>query len=92
MFFIKTVSIFVCYNNYGWDIRGGDTVFYDGVKPSDLGSRSHVLKYLHGIIIFGPLKKIDEGNLWRGHRAVISFILIRQIFLHFYPHGDKFYK
>ena len=33
---------------------GGDTVFYDGVKTSDLGSRAHVLKHLHGRMIFGP--------------------------------------
>ena len=26
-------------------IIGGDTVFYDGVKISDLGSIAHVLKY-----------------------------------------------
>ena len=37
-------------------IRRGDTVFYDGVKPSDLGSRAHVLKYLHERMIFGPFE------------------------------------
>ena len=35
----------------------GDTVFYDGLKASDLGSRAHVLKHLHGRIIFGPFEK-----------------------------------
>ena len=38
------------------NISGGDTVFYDGVKTSDLGSRSHVLKNLHGIMIFGTFE------------------------------------
>ena len=38
----------------GKNISGGDTVFYDGVKTSDLGSRAHVLKILHGRMIFGP--------------------------------------
>ena len=33
---------------------GGDTMFYDGVKTSNLGSRAHVLKHLHGRMIFGP--------------------------------------
>ena len=28
----------------GKDIIGGDTVFYDGVKSSDFGSRAHILK------------------------------------------------
>ena len=41
----------------GKNISGEDTVFYYGVKTSDLGSRSHVLKILHGRMIFGPLKK-----------------------------------
>ena len=29
----------------GKDINGGDTVFYDGVKSSDFGSRAHILKH-----------------------------------------------
>ena len=41
----------------GKDISGGDTVFYFGVKTSDLDSRAHVLKHLHGRMIFGQLKK-----------------------------------
>ena len=43
--------------NMGKNIRGGDTVFYNGVKTSDLGSRAHVLKYLHGRRIFFPFEK-----------------------------------
>ena len=39
------------------NIRGGGTVFYDGVKTSDLGSRAHVLKHLHGRMVFGPFEK-----------------------------------
>ena len=31
----------------GKDISGVHTVFYDGVKTSDLGSRAHILKHLH---------------------------------------------
>ena len=38
----------------GENISGGDTVFYDGVKTSDLGSRAHVLKHIHGRMVFGP--------------------------------------
>ena len=77
----------------GKDISGGDTVFYDGVKISDLGSRAHILKHLHGRMIFGPFEKVfHEGTLWSGYRAVISFILTKQIFLHFFRHGDWFYN
>ena len=39
------------------NVSAGDTVFYDGVKQSDLGNKSHVLKYLHGRMIFGPFEK-----------------------------------
>ena len=41
----------------GKDIIGGYTVFYYGLKTSYLGSRAHILKYLHGRIIFGPFEK-----------------------------------
>ena len=42
--------------NLGTNPSGGDTVFYDGVKPSDLGNRDHVLENLHRIMIFGPFE------------------------------------
>ena len=40
----------------GENISGGDTLFYNGVKTSDLGCRAHVLKHLHGRIIFSPFE------------------------------------
>ena len=58
-----------------------------------MGSRAHVLKILHRRIILGRFEFFSyEGTLWRGHRAVIYFILKRQIFPHLYPHGDRFYN
>ena len=76
----------------GTDISVGDTFFNDGMKTSDLGSRAHILKHLHGRMIFGPFEIFFlEGTIWRGYRALISFILTKQIFLHFYRHGDRFY-
>ena len=67
------------------DISGRDTVFYDGVKTSDLGSRARILKHLHGRMIFGLFEEVfHEGTLYSGYRAVISFILTKQIFLHFF--------
>ena len=60
------------------DIIGGDTVFYDGVKSSDFGSRTHILKHLLRRMVFGPFEKaFHEGTLWSGYRAVISFILTK---------------
>ena len=41
----------------GTNIRGGFIVFYYKVKTSDLVSRAHVLKHLHGRIVFGPFEK-----------------------------------
>ena len=41
----------------GGGISGEDTVFYDGVKTSELGSISHVLKKLHRRMIFGTFGK-----------------------------------
>ena len=77
----------------GNNIELGEILFYYGVKTSDLVSRAHVLKHLHGRIIFGPLEKYyHEGNFWRGSRAVIYFIIIKQIFVHFYRRGDRFYN
>ena len=69
----------------GKDISGGDTVFYDGVKSSDFGIRAHILKHLYGRMVFGPFEKVfREGTLCSVYIGVISFILIKQIFLHFY--------
>ena len=77
----------------GKNISGRDTVLYDEVKKSDLGSRAHILKHLHGRMIFGPFEKVfHEGTLWNGYRYVISFILTKQIFPHFFFRGDRFYN
>ena len=65
--------------------------YISGVEKSDLWSRAHVLKHLHGRMIFGPFeKKFHEGTLWSGYRAVISFILTKKIFLHFFATGIGF--
>ena len=43
-------------------------------------------------MIFGPFEKVfHESTLWSGYRSVISFILTKQIFLHFYRHANQFY-
>ena len=67
-------------------------MFYDGVKKSDLDSRAHILKHLHGRVVFVPFEKaFREGTLCSGYRAIISFILTKQIFLRFYCHANQFY-
>ena len=87
----KDLLYFVRY--LGIIISGGATVFYDGVKKSDLGNRAHILKYLHGRMIFGSFEKCFIKILfWRGTRAVIFITITKQIFMHFYCHGDRFYN
>ena len=49
----------------GKDISGEGTVFYDVVKTSDLGSRAHILKHLHGRMIFGPFEKNSMKIIFR---------------------------
>ena len=49
------------------NISEGDTVFYDRLNSSDLGSRSHVLKHLNGRTIFVQFeKRKHEVTLWSG--------------------------
>ena len=70
------VSVIITVGKY---ISGGNTMFYDGVKTSDLGIRAPILKKLHGRMIFGPFEKVfHEGTLWIGYRAVISFIVTKK--------------
>ena len=45
------VSVIITMDIY---ISGGDIVFYDGLKKTDLVRRAHVLKHLHGRMILGP--------------------------------------
>ena len=83
------VSVIITLGKY---IIGDDTVFCDGVKTCDFGNRSHILKHSHGRMVFGPFEKVfHEGTLCSGYRSVISFILTKQIFLHFYRHKNQFY-
>ena len=58
------------------NISVGCTVFCDGIKMTDLGNRARVLKHSHGRMSFGPFERsLREYFLWRGHRAVISFVI-----------------
>ena len=76
----------------GTDVHGGETVFYDGENMNDIGKRAHLLKHSHGRCVIGSFDKIlHKGSLWNGHRDVISFILLKSIFLHFVHNGTKVY-
>ena len=47
-------------------------IFYDRDNMNDIGKIAHVLKYSHGRFVIGSFdKKLHEGSIWNGHRAVI---------------------
>ena len=59
---------------------------------NDIGKIAHVLKHSHGRCVIGSFDKIlHEGSIWTGHRAVLSFILHKSIFIHFVHNGTIFY-
>ena len=58
------------------DVNGGETVFYYGENMNDIGKIAHVLKHSYGRCVIGYFdKKLHEGSIWTGRRAVLSFIL-----------------
>ena len=57
------VSVIITVGKY---ISGGDTVFYDGVKTSDLGSRVHILNIYMEELYLIDLNFFHEGTLWSG--------------------------
>ena len=66
-------------------------MFYDGVKQTDLVKRAQILKHLHGRIIMGTFERcFQKGSIWRGHIAVISFVLTRIIVVNFIQIVIKF--
>ena len=75
----------------GTYVHCGEAIFYDGEKMNDIGKRAHVLKHSHGRYVVDDFDKIlHEGSIWTGHRAVLSFILHKSIFLHFLHDGKYF--
>ena len=59
---------------------------------NDIGKRAHVLKHAHGRCVIGSFDKIlHKDSIWTVHRAVLSFILHKSIFIHFVYNGSIFY-
>ena len=46
---------------------------------------------MKGVWLVPLIKKKHEGSIWTRHRAILSFILQKSIFIHFVHHGTKFY-
>ena len=76
----------------GTNIRRGKTVFYEEVKPSDLGDIGHVQKHLHGRIILFHLIFFMKVLFGEDSKWLYTLFSKKQIFVHFYLHGDLFYN
>ena len=51
------------------------------------------MEHSHGSCVVGTFdKNLHEESIWTGHRAVLSFILQKSIFIHFVNHGRRFYE
>ena len=75
------------------NISRGDTMFYDGVNHQIWEIELTSKKNSHGRMIFGQFEIFFHGgSLQIEHRAVIYFIIKKQIFLHFFRHEDIFYN
>ena len=62
----------------GKDTSGGNNVFYDGVKTSNLGSIAHIWKHLYGRMILSPFEFFfHESTRCSGYRAAVYFILTK---------------
>ena len=60
---------------------------------NDIGKIAHVLKHSHGRCVIGSFDKmLHEGSIWTSHRAVLSCILHKSIFIHFVHNGTRFYE
>ena len=62
-------------------------------RHTDLVKRAQVQNNLHGRIIMGTFERcFNEGSLWRGHIAVLYFILTKHFLVNFICHGDWCYN
>ena len=76
----------------GTDVNVGETVLNDGENINDIGKRAHELKHSHGRCVIGSFDKfLHEGSIWTGHRAVLSFIFHKSIFINFVHNATRFH-
>ena len=59
---------------------------------NDIGIKTHVLNHSRVRCVVGTFdKNLYEVSIWTVHRAFISFILHKSIFIHFLNYGTRFY-
>ena len=83
------LSVIIILGTY---VHGDEKVFNYGEKINDIVEISHVLEHSRGRFVIGDFDEIShEGSICNVHRAVISFILHKSIFLHLVHNGTIFY-
>ena len=66
--------------------------FFYGMNINGIGKRAYTLNHSRGRFVFGAFdKNLHEGSICTGHKAVISYILHKSIFLYFVHNGTRFY-
>ena len=70
--------------------QGGTTRYYAGKSEDDHGEVLLSVKHQHGRYQIAPFHDIlHDAEYWRGPRCVLSFILMKNVYDHFFEYGKK---
>ena len=75
-------------------VKGGETVYYDGLDKHQIGNKVISHKFLHGRVqIRYSYNQVYHGSTpWSGgYRGVMNFSLKKSMIHHFYKYGSRYY-
>ena len=82
-----------CIIMVGTNIKGGSTIYYNGVSVKEPGEIVHEEKHAHGKVQIFPFEVTPhKGSRWIGKRGIISFYVNLKIVEHFETYGSTLYK
>ena len=74
------------------NLKGGYTVYYDGMSSKDHGNIQQAIPFQHGRVQIGSYDKIYHGvSSFIGHRFTFVYILKKQLLDHFIEYQDRLY-
>ena len=77
---------------YLGDVKdGGNTLYYCG-RSLKQGCLEKEIKFKHGQLQKVLNRILHAVDCWEGKRTLIKFNLKKDVFLHFYKYGDKFFR